>query len=99
MNPAFEGSSPSLFKKKKMVLIVNRFKNNNNKKTKGIIYGFNFNQKIEFKIKEKYYYTLKKNNKITLININKKYKVIIKNIKKHSFKKIITHVEFLIQNE
>ncbi len=82
------------------MLIVNLYKKNNNKnKIKGIIYKKNFkNLKIEFRKKNEYYEKLKKNNILKIIIINKKFKVLIKDIKKHPYKKEIIHVDFLIND-
>ncbi|WP_259286150.1 50S ribosomal protein L25 [Candidatus Nasuia deltocephalinicola] len=82
------------------ILIVNLYKKNNNKdKIKGIIYKNNFkNLKIEFKKKNKYYEKLKKNNILKIIIINNKFKVLIKDIQKHPYKKEIIHIDFLIND-
>ncbi len=81
-------------------LIANLYKKNNNKdKIKGIIYKKNFkNIKIEFRRKNYYYEKLKKNNKLKITIINKNFKVLIKDIKRHPYKKEIIHIDFLIND-
>lgn len=82
------------------ILIVNTYKNNNNKnKIKGILYKKNFkNIKIEFKKKNEYYEIFKKQDALQIIIINKKFKVLIKEIEKHPYKKEIIHIDFLIND-
>ncbi|WP_259289787.1 hypothetical protein [Candidatus Nasuia deltocephalinicola] len=81
-------------------LIANIYKNNNNKnKIKGILYKKDFkNIKIEFKKKNEYYIIFKKNDILKIVIINKKFKVLIKEIKKHPYKKEIIHIDFLIND-
>ncbi|WP_259288752.1 50S ribosomal protein L25 [Candidatus Nasuia deltocephalinicola] len=81
-------------------LIANFYKKNNNKdKIKGIIYKKNFkNLKIEFKKKNYYYDKLKKNNKLKIKIINKSFKVLINDIKRHPYKKEIIHIDFWIND-
>ncbi len=82
------------------ILIANIYKNNNNKnKIKGILYKKEFkNIKIEFKRKNEYYEIFKKYDILKIIIINKKFKVLIKEIKKHPYKKEIIHIDFLIND-
>ncbi|WP_259289142.1 50S ribosomal protein L25 [Candidatus Nasuia deltocephalinicola] len=82
------------------ILIANLYKKNNNKdKIKGIIYKKNFkNLKIEFKKKNYYYDKLKKNNILKIIIINKSFKVLINDIKRHPYKKEILHIDFWIND-
>ncbi len=100
MNPGLKVQILLSLKKMMKTLIVNIYKNNNDKnKIKGILYKKNFkNIKIEFKKKNEYYEILKKNDILNIIIINKKFNTLIKEIKKHPYKKKIIHIDFLIND-
>ncbi|XXS36708.1 MAG: hypothetical protein ACSHUF_00225 [Candidatus Nasuia deltocephalinicola] len=82
------------------MIILNNSKKNNKNCIKAVLYGKKIkeNIKLEFKEKNGYYENLKKNKETIVKILNKKIKVVIKEVKKHPFKKKIEHIDFLINN-
>lgn len=85
-----------------MQILINLRKNQKNKnlikldKIPAILYGKNFkNLKLKINNNNYYYNILKINSIILLKLINIVYKVKIKNIFYHPYKKLIIHIDFL----
>lgn len=78
-----------------ILIIANISKKYNKKKIKGNIYGKYFkNLNIEFEKKDNYYYNLKEKMILILKIMEKNYKVEIKEIRRHPYKKLIIHIDF-----